>query len=80
MERHEKAVLFEPSTNQFGHVTRGYLITYSTLKIGCKGSQWVVCIGTVVNVYGYNRSPCVQMSSTLSINPYRNTRRFIVYV
>ena len=47
MERHEKAVLFEPSTNQFGHVTRGYLITHSTLKIGCKGSQWVVCIGSV---------------------------------
>jgi hypothetical protein len=25
-ERHEKIVLFEPSTNQFGYVTRGYPI------------------------------------------------------
>jgi hypothetical protein len=23
-ERHEKTVLFEPSTNQFGYVTRGH--------------------------------------------------------
>ena len=48
-ERHEKIVLFEPSTNQFGYVTRGYPITHATLKIGCKGSQWVVCIATPVN-------------------------------
>ena len=48
VERHEKTVLFEPSTNQFGYVTRGYPITHATLKIGCKGSQWVVCIASVV--------------------------------
>ena len=47
MERHEKTVLFEPSTNQFGYVTRGYPITHATLKIGCKGSQWVLFVATL---------------------------------
>jgi len=44
-----KIALFEPSTNQFGYVARGYPITHVTLKIGCKGLQWVCLFGTDQN-------------------------------
>jgi len=48
-----------PRISGYGDYTRVYAQTHVNEIDVCKGSQWVLFVATVVNVYEHKGSPCV---------------------